>query len=152
MKERWMKNDEGWTKNDEGWIRMMKDEWRMMKHEWRMMEHKLRMMKDEWWMKNDEGWWVQAVEGFCRQTDRMTDRRTDIGNCRVAFVTENIFTCRINYHAEWFVTTLKTEDQFLRVSKVLVIRLYTIRLSSKTWLWDLYPCHAINQFQVRDSE
>ena len=35
----------------------------------------------------DEGWWFQAVEGFCF----MTDERTDICNCRVAFVTENDF-------------------------------------------------------------
>ena len=53
------------------------------------------MMKDdegwmnysEWWMKNDEGWWFQAVEGFCRLTDRLTDRQTDICDCRVAFAT-----------------------------------------------------------------
>ena len=36
-------------------------------------------------MKIDEGWWFQAVEGFCRQTNRWTD----ICDCRVAFATEN---------------------------------------------------------------
>ena len=40
MKEGWMKNDEGWMKNDEGWG------------------------------VKDEGWWFQAVEGFCRLTDK----------------------------------------------------------------------------------
>ena len=50
MKEGWMKNDEGWMKNDEGWG-----------------------MNDEGWGMNDEGWRFQAVEGFCRQTDRQTN-------------------------------------------------------------------------------
>jgi len=59
MKEGWMKNDEGWMKNDEGW------------------------------KMNDEGWWFQAVEGFCFKTDRRTNERTDICDCRVAFATEN---------------------------------------------------------------
>ena len=54
---------EGWMKNDEEW--------------W-------RMMKDEGWMKKDEGWWFQAVEGFWW----LTNRRTDICDCRVAFATE----------------------------------------------------------------
>ena len=56
-----IKDDEGWMNYDEGW-----------------------MNYDEEWMKNDEGWWFQAVEGFCR----LTDRRTDIFDCRVAFATE----------------------------------------------------------------
>ena len=34
------------------------------------------MKNDKGWMKNDEGWWFQAVEGFCRQTDGMTDEQT----------------------------------------------------------------------------
>ena len=42
------------------------------------------MKNDEWWRMNDEGWWFQAVEGFWL----MTDRQTDIYDCRVAFVTE----------------------------------------------------------------
>ena len=42
----------------------------------------------EGWMKNDEGWWFQAVEGFWFMTDRRTDERTDICDCRVAFATE----------------------------------------------------------------
>ena len=67
MKEGWMKNDDEWWRMNERW----KDEWKM---------------KDEWWMMNDEGWCFQAVEGFCRQTDR----RTDICECRVAFATENM--------------------------------------------------------------
>ena len=48
--------------------------------------------KDEWWMKNDEGWrmndegrWFQAVDGFWL----MTDRQTDICDCRITFMTEN---------------------------------------------------------------
>ena len=45
------------------------------------------MKDDEGWKMNDDGWWFQAVEGFCF----MTDERTDICNCRVAFVTENDF-------------------------------------------------------------
>ena len=55
----------------------MKEGWR--KDEWRMNEE---------WMKNDEGWWFQAVEGFCFLTDRLTNKQTDIGECRVAFATE----------------------------------------------------------------
>ena len=51
-----------------------------MKEGWRKNE--------EWWRMNDEGWWFQAVEGFCRQTDRQTNERTDICDCRVAFATE----------------------------------------------------------------
>ena len=42
------------------------------------------MKNDEGWLKNDEGWWFQAEEGFCF----MTDRRTDICDCLVAFATE----------------------------------------------------------------
>ena len=60
MKEGWIKNDEERIKDDKGW------------------------------MMNDEGWWCQAVEGFCRQTDRQTNERTDICDCRVAFATENV--------------------------------------------------------------
>ena len=59
--------------------------WR--KDEWRMNEGWMR--NDEGWMLNDEEWWFQAVEGFCFLTDGRTDRRTDIGACRVAFATEN---------------------------------------------------------------
>ena len=43
MIEGWMKNNEGWGMNDEGWG------------------------------INDEGWQFQAVEGFCRQTDRWSN-------------------------------------------------------------------------------
>ena len=57
--------------------REMKVEW------WRMIK------KDEGWRMNDEGWWFQAVEGFWLQTDRRTDRITDICDSRVAFATEN---------------------------------------------------------------
>ena len=53
---------EGWMKSDEGW-----------------------MKNDERWMIKDEGCWFQAVEGFWF----MTDGRTDICDCRVAFATEN---------------------------------------------------------------
>ena len=56
----WMKNDEGWMKNNEGW------------------------------KMNDEGGWFQAVEGFCRLTDKQMDRRMDICDCRVAFMTQNL--------------------------------------------------------------
>ena len=77
-----MMNDEWWMK-DEGW--RMKDEgWRMKDEGWRM--------KDEGWSMKHEGWWFQAVEGFCRQTDKRTNKRTDICDCRVAFATENIDT------------------------------------------------------------
>ena len=58
MKEGWMKNDEWWMMNDEGW------------------------------MKNDEGWWFLAFEGFWFMTDKQTNKRTDICECRVAFATE----------------------------------------------------------------
>ena len=46
------------------------------------------MKNDEGWMKIDNGWWFQAVEGFWGRTDRHTDERTDICDCRVAFATE----------------------------------------------------------------
>ena len=63
MKEGWMKNDAGWMKNDEGW------------------------------RLNDEGWGFLAVEGFWFMTDERTNKRTngrtDICDCRVAFATEN---------------------------------------------------------------
>ena len=65
MKEGWMKNDEGWMENDEGW-----------------------MNNDEGWKLNDEGWWFIAVEGSWFMTDKRTDERTDICDCRVAFATE----------------------------------------------------------------
>ena len=46
----------------------------------------------EGWMENnessrmnDEEWWFKAVEGFLW----LTDERTDICECRVAFATEN---------------------------------------------------------------
>ena len=61
---------------------MKNDEWWMMNDEW-------RMMNEEWWRMNGEGWWFQAVEGFCRQTNKQTDGRTDICDCRVAFMTES---------------------------------------------------------------
>ena len=47
-----------------------------MKDEWRMNE--------EWWMMNDDDF--KLLRGFC---DWLTDRRTDICECRVAFATEN---------------------------------------------------------------
>ena len=44
-------------------------------------------------MENDEGWWFLAVKGFWfmidEQTNGQTDERTDICECRVAFVIEN---------------------------------------------------------------
>ena len=62
----------------------MKEVW--MKNEWRMNEE-WGMMKDEGWMMNDEGF--KMLRGFASwQTDRQTDGRTDIGDCRVAFATE----------------------------------------------------------------
>ena len=39
---------------------------------------------DEGWMMNEEWWWFQAVDGFLW----LTDRQTDICECRVAFATE----------------------------------------------------------------
>ena len=50
------------------------------------------MMKvDEGWMKNDDGWMMKdddfkLLRGFA---DWQTDGRTDICDCRVAFVTES---------------------------------------------------------------
>ena len=64
---------------------MMNEEW------WRMMVDEWKMMKDEGWMMKDEGWWFQAVGGFCF----MTDERTDICDCRVAFATENCIKSEI---------------------------------------------------------
>ena len=58
--EGWMKNDEGWMKNDEGW-----------------------MKNDDWWMMKDDDF--KLLRGF---TLRWTNKRTDIYDCRVAFVTE----------------------------------------------------------------
>ena len=46
------------------------------------------MKNDERWRINDAVWWFQAVEGFWFMTDRQTDERTDICDCRVAFATE----------------------------------------------------------------
>ena len=43
------------------------------------------MKNDAGWMMSDEKWRIYAVEGFCWQTNR----QTDIGECRVVFVTEN---------------------------------------------------------------
>ena len=46
------------------------------------------MKNDEGWMMNDEGSWFLAAEGFWFMTDKRTDKRTDICECRVAFATE----------------------------------------------------------------
>ena len=42
------------------------------------MQNEGRGMKndEEWWRLNDEGWWFKAVEGFCRQTNILTDEWT----------------------------------------------------------------------------
>ena len=59
----------------------------MMKDEWRMMKDERRMMKVEWWklkMKDDD---FKLLRGFA---DWRTNGRTDICDCRVAFVTEKI--------------------------------------------------------------
>ena len=56
-----------------------------------MKEGWWRMMKDERWKINDEGWWFQAVEWFCRLTDRQTNRHVTC-DFRVAFTTENMKT------------------------------------------------------------
>ena len=66
MKEIWMKNDEQ---------RIMNDEWRM---------------NEGWWKMNDE--WRMMMISSCwgvLQTDERTNGWTDIGDCRVAFATEN---------------------------------------------------------------
>ena len=60
---------EGWMKNDEGW-----------------------MMKDEGWMMKDDNF--KLLRGFA---DRLTDERTDICDCRVAFATERNWKLSINY-------------------------------------------------------
>ena len=46
----------------------------------------------EGWMKNDEGWMIndddlKLLTGFA---DEQTEWWTDIGNCRVAFASENV--------------------------------------------------------------
>ena len=55
-----------------------KDEWRMMEVEWRMNE--------EWWMMKNE-WWRMMISSCWGVL--ITNRRTDICDCRVAFATEN---------------------------------------------------------------
>ena len=51
-----------------------------MKDEWRMMQCKGLMMKD-----GD----FKLLRGFAdRQTNKWTDKRTDIGDCRVSFATK----------------------------------------------------------------
>ena len=52
-----------------------------------------KMVKDEGWMMKDEGWmmkveWLKLLRGF---DDKQTEGLTDICECRVAFVTENLF-------------------------------------------------------------
>ena len=95
MKEIWMKNDEQRIMNDEwrmieGWL---KDDWRMIEGWWRMMKDEWRM-NEGWWRMNDE--WRMMMISSCwgvlqtdRQTNGQTNKRTDIGDCRVAFATEN---------------------------------------------------------------
>ena len=60
---------EGWMKNDEGWWRMNEEWWRM---------------KNEWWRMMISSCWGVL------QTDEWMNGRTDIGDCRVAFATENL--------------------------------------------------------------
>ena len=38
--------------------------------EWWRMNEEWWMKNEEGWMRNDEGWWFQAVERFCRQSNR----------------------------------------------------------------------------------
>ena len=67
-KEWWRVNEEWWMKNDDGW-----------------------MMMDEWWRIKDDDF--KLLRGFASwQTDRLTDERNDIGECRVAFANENPHT------------------------------------------------------------
>ena len=61
--------DEGLKMNDESW--KMKDE------RWRM--------KVERWRNNAERWRIMVEGGF---EDGLTDKQTDICDCRVAFATE----------------------------------------------------------------
>ena len=88
MKDEWRMNEEWWRmmkverRMNEGW---MKDEWRMneewMKNEWRMNE--------EWWGMMYECWRMvisSCLRGF---GDWLTDKQTDICECRVTFATEN---------------------------------------------------------------
>ena len=55
----------------------------MMKYEW-------SKMNDEGWMMNDE-WWMMMISSSwgVLQTDKRTNERTDIYDCRVTFATEN---------------------------------------------------------------
>ena len=48
------------------------------------------MKNDECWRMNDEGYCFQDVEGFLW----LTDERTGICECRVAFATEKSFSAR----------------------------------------------------------
>ena len=84
MKEGWMKNDECWRMNVEGW--MLKDEgW---------------MLKDEWWRMMISSCWGVSV------TDGQMNERTDIGECRVAFATENGFSASFLEIRYWAPTGL----------------------------------------------
>ena len=50
-----------------------------------MKDEELMMKDEELMMKDDD---FKLLRGFA---DRLTDKQTDIGNCRVAFVTEKSF-------------------------------------------------------------
>ena len=81
------------------------------------------MMKDEWRMMKDEGWMMKDDDfkllwGFA---DWLTDRRTDICECRVAFATEimksiYIFTKHISieylfvYKLKWYRISFKSGE------------------------------------------
>ena len=83
------------------------------------------MKNDEGWRMNDEGWWFQAVEGFLW----LTDERTDICECRVAFATEKThWNIRLPPHIAWllllssshlFRTSILRFEPFLHVSKAV---------------------------------
>ena len=73
--------------------REMKERW------WRMMKD------DEGWMKTDEGWWFQAVEGFCRRTDRQTDQQTFV-NVKSLL---RLKTLKTDWGHQLFLKTLETD-------------------------------------------
>ena len=76
-----IKNPDVWNKLKSLKVaKWRRDEWRVMKDEW-------RMMKDEGWMMQYDDF--KLLRGFdLWRTDRRTNERTDICDCRVAFATE----------------------------------------------------------------
>ena len=61
-----------------------------------MKDDKWRMINEEWWWMNEE-WWRMMISSCWGVL--VTDRLTDIGECRVAFATEKCkIICFTTYH------------------------------------------------------